>query len=89
METFKVYNKKVLVILTFGYMLAIVILCVRLGFLMIYKSTYYGTKAVEVQERERTIKAARGLITDRNGVVLGDNKTVCTISVVYNQVKEK
>lgn len=89
METFKVYNKKVLVILTFGYMLAIVILCVRLGFLMIYKSTYYGTKAVEVQERERTIKAARGLITDRNGVVLGDNKTVCTISVVYNQVKDK
>ena len=47
METFKVYNKKVLVILTFGYMLAIVILCVRLGFLMIYKSTYYGTKAVK------------------------------------------
>ena len=89
METFKVYNKKVLVLLFFGYMLAILVLCGRLVYLMIFQSTYYGTRAVEVQERERTIKAARGLILDRNGVVLGANKTVCTISVVYNQVKDR
>lgn len=88
METFKVYNKKVLVLLFFGYMLAILVLCGRLVYLMIFRSTYYGTRAVEVQERERTIKAARGLILDRNGVVLGANKTVCTISVVYNQVTD-
>lgn len=89
METFKVYNKKVLVLLFFGYMLAILVLCGRLVYLMIFQSNYYGTRAVEVQERERTIKAARGLILDRNGVVLGANKTVCTISVVYNQVKDR
>lgn len=89
METFKVYNKKVLVLLFFGYILAILVLCGRLVYLMIFQSTYYGTRAVEVQERERTIKAARGLILDRNGVVLGANKTVCTISVVYNQVKDR
>lgn len=88
METFKVYNKKILVLIFFGYMLAILVLCGRLVYLMIFRSAYYGTRAVEVQERERTIKAARGLILDRNGVVLGANKTVCTISVVYNQVTD-
>lgn len=88
MENFKIYNKKMLVILFFGFMSAMLVLCGRLVYLMIFRSGYYGTKAVEVQERERTIKAARGLILDRNGVILGANKTVCTISVVYNQVTD-
>ncbi len=38
--------------------------------------------------RERSIKAARGRILDRNGVVLADNKTVCTVSVIHNQITE-
>ena len=38
--------------------------------------------------RGRSIKAARGRILDRNGVVLADNKTVCTVSVIHNQIKE-
>lgn len=88
MDTFKIYNKKMLVLIFFGCMLAMIVLCGRLVYLMVFQSSYYGTRAVEVQERERSIKAARGLILDRNGVVLGANKTVCTISVVYNQVKE-
>ena len=88
METFKIHNKRMVVILFFGFMLAIAVLCGRLVYLMIFQSSYYGTRAVEVQERERTIKAARGLILDRNGTVLGANRTVCTISVVYNQIKD-
>ena len=55
---------------------------------MVYKSEYYGAKALEIQERERKIKAPRGEILDRNGKVIASNKTVCTISVIYNQVKE-
>ena len=88
MEIFKIYNKKAHMAIFFCYMLGFLIVCGRLIFLMIYQCDYYGTEAIKVQERERTIKAARGLITDRNGVVLGDNKTVCTISVVHNQIKE-
>ena len=42
-----------------------------------------------VQEREREIKAARGKILDRNHKVLGANKTVCTISVIHNQITDK
>lgn len=63
-------------------------LSVRLVYLMVQKGTYYQEKAVELHERERDIKAARGRILDRNGVVLADNVTVCTVSVIHSQVKE-
>ncbi len=89
MDNFKVYNKRMVMVFFTGCMLAIAVLVGRLVYLMIYKASYYNTRAVEVQERERSIKAARGLIVDRNGVILGDNKTVCTISVVYNQVTDR
>lgn len=38
--------------------------------------------------KERDIKAARGNIYDRNGVVLAENKTVCTISVIHSQIED-
>ncbi len=60
----------------------------RLFFLMIYKADYYSQMAEDLHQRERTIKAARGRILDRNGVVIADNRTVCTISVVHNQIKD-
>ena len=63
-------------------------LFVRLSYLMIGCSGYYGEQARALHERERSIKAARGRILDRNGVVLADNKTVCTISVIHSQVKD-
>lgn len=60
----------------------------RLFYLMIARSQYYSAKAEDLHQRERAIKAARGRILDRNGVILADNRTVCTISVIHNQVKE-
>ncbi|MDO5351000.1 MAG: penicillin-binding transpeptidase domain-containing protein [Lachnospiraceae bacterium] len=60
----------------------------RLFYLMIARSQYYSAKAEDLHQRERAIKAARGRILDRNGTVLADNRTVCTISVIHNQVKE-
>jgi stage V sporulation protein D (sporulation-specific penicillin-binding protein) len=61
----------------------------RLCYLMISCSAYYEEEARKLHERERTIKAARGRILDRNGKVLADNKTVCTISVIHSQIKDK
>lgn len=60
----------------------------RLFFLMIYKADYYSEMAEDLHQRERTIKAARGRILDRNGIVIADNRTVCTISVVHNQIED-
>ena len=55
---------------------------------MIFESAYYQQLAKDLHERERSIKAARGRIIDRNGTILADNRTVCTISVIHSQVKE-
>lgn len=60
----------------------------RLVYLMIYRADYYGKKAKAVQQRERSIKGSRGRILDRNGVVLAGNKSVSTISVIHNQIKQ-
>lgn len=60
----------------------------RLFFLMICQSGYYSEMATDLHQRERTIKAARGRILDRNGVIIADNRTVCTVSVVHNQITD-
>ena len=64
------------------------ILGVRICYLMLYSSEELSRKALNVEQRERSIKAARGILYDRNGTILADNQPVCTISVIYNQIKE-
>ncbi|MCD8133697.1 MAG: peptidoglycan glycosyltransferase [Clostridiales bacterium] len=60
----------------------------RLTWIMIFRSEFYGQKAEDLHERERSIKAARGEILDRNGVVLASNQSVCTISVIHAQIED-
>lgn len=59
----------------------------RLLYLMVNRADYYGEKAKEVHQRQRTVKAARGIIYDRNGVAIASNKPVSTISVIHNQIR--
>ena len=54
----------------------------RLAYLMCFCSERYYDSAEELHERERDIKAARGLILDARGKVLASNRTVCTAIVV-------
>ncbi len=61
----------------------------RLSYLMLARAEHYGEKAKEIQQRERTIKAERGAIYDRNGILIAGNKPVSTISVIYNQLEDK
>lgn len=70
-----------------GVLLCVIILTGRLGYIMVVQGEYYSGLAQELHERERHIKAARGRILDRNGVVIADNRTVCTISVIHNQIE--
>lgn len=60
----------------------------RLVYLMMQRGDYYSQKARQLQERERCIKAPRGKILDRYGVVLADNEPVYTVSVVHNQITD-
>ena len=61
----------------------------RLSYLMIFKSQEYANRARKLHERERPIKAQRGTIYDRNGVIIATNKPVSTISVIYSQITER
>lgn len=81
------HRKKILVVFVISALL-MTGLCGQLGFLMIARSDHYIKMADALHERERTIKAARGEIVDRNGTVIAANRTVCTVSVIHNQVKE-
>ena len=84
----KTFHKKKTLVVFLGCMLMLTALIGRLVNLMVVQSEYYAKKADDLHERERKIKAARGRILDANGVVLADNKTVCTISLIHSQIKE-
>lgn len=84
----KTYNRKKAMVVFFCAVLLISALFGRLVYLMIFDAAHYQKLAKDLHERERKIKAARGEIVDRNGVVLATNRTVCTISVIHNQIKD-
>lgn len=86
MQHLKLYQKGKIVFLFFAVTAILTAACGRLAYLMIVQSDYYGKKAQALHERERSIKAARGKIVDRNGIVLADNRSVCTVSVIHSQI---
>ncbi|MBD8925773.1 MAG: peptidoglycan glycosyltransferase [[Eubacterium] rectale] len=64
-------------------------LMIRIGYIMIFESSYYEGKAKEIQERERIISGIRGDILDRNGNVIAVNETAYNISVIHNQISDE
>ena len=88
MEWNKTYHRRKICVIFFGVLLCAVVLLGRLVYLMLFRGDYYSGLATDLQQRERKIKAARGKILDANGEVLASNKSVCTISVIHNQIKD-
>ena len=84
----RVFHRKKITITFLLLAGAMAFLLGRLTHFMVFHSEKYAQAALELHERERSIKAARGKILDRNGMVLADNRTVCTISVIYHQVRD-
>ena len=82
------YRKKICVLCTL-ITIMLMVLCVRLGYLILVKGDYYSKKARALQERERTIAGIRGDILDRNGSVIASNETACNISVIHNQITDE
>ncbi len=84
----KVYHRRNLLTFFLFCFTAFVVLFARLTYIMVWESAYYSERATDLHERERSIKADRGLILDRNGKVLASNRSVCTISVVHSQITD-
>ena len=84
----RTYNRKKILIVFLSAALILAVLTGRLAYLMLFEAEYYQELAQDLHERERPVKAARGEIADRNGIVLATNRTVCTISVIHSQITD-
>ncbi len=84
----KIFHRKKILVIFLACIGIFLILFGRLVYLCAWRAEHYSRLATDLHERERSIKAARGRILDRNGVVMADNKTVCTVSVIYNQIED-
>ena len=88
MEKNKTYHRKKIVVTFFICVLLLIGLMTRMAYLMLFCAEHYTEMAEELHQRERRIKAKRGRIIDSTGTVLADNKKVCTVSVIHNQIRE-
>lgn len=86
MNGYYLHHRKKVTICIFVVALVAFLLIVRLFYIMVFQSLEYEQKAADLHERQREIKAPRGKIYDRNGVELASNRSVCTISVIHNQI---
>ena len=86
MKRLKTFQKRKILVLALIVAGTLTFLMGRLAWLMLARSEFYSEKAQDLHERERSIKAARGEILDRNGVVLAANQSVCTVSVIHSQI---
>jgi penicillin-binding protein 2 len=64
------------------------VLIARLGYLQITQHHYYDTRSNDNRMRVQVVPPVRGLIYDRNGVVLADNLPAYRLEVVPEQVDD-
>ena len=83
------YNRRKIYFTCIAIVMTAVFLMGRLAYLMVAKADYYNRAATGLHERERSIKAPRGRIYDRNGNILADNKAVCSVSVIHSQIADE
>lgn len=88
MQRLRIYQKRKAFVLLCGSVLLLLCLLIRVIVLVIC-GTRFDELALKVEQRERRVKAARGIIYDRNGVVLADNIPVCTVSVIHSQITDE
>ena len=62
---------------------------IRVFYIQIFDYTKLSTLAEDLWSRDLPIEANRGLILDRNGVVLADNLTTTSLVLIPNQIKDK
>src|SRR5690606_21911578 len=70
-----------------GVALLVLVLLVRIVWLQVIEHRHYATLSQANRVKPIPVPPARGLIFDRNGVVLAQNFPVYTLEIVPEQVK--
>lgn len=88
----KMFHYRIQKRLYYTYLIILVIffiIIIRLFYVQVFKTKELRDLAHNLWSRNLPILADRGLITDRNGITLADNKTTTSLVVIPNQIKEK
>ena len=83
----KINSRMKVLLLIFVVLLLLIIIKVFYVQVFEYKKLYSLSK--DLWSRDLPVEANRGLILDRNGVVLADNLTTTSLVLVPNQIKDK
>ncbi|MBI2339484.1 MAG: penicillin-binding protein 2 [Deltaproteobacteria bacterium] len=67
----------------------ILIVLVRLFYLQVMKGKEYQTLSEQISVREEELRARRGLILDRNGKVLADNRPYFEIDIIPQDLRNR
>ena len=86
------FNRKIdgrmkVLLLIFSFLLTLVV--VRIFYVQMFEYDKLFSLANDLWSRDLPIEADRGLILDRNGVVLADNLTTTSLVIIPNQIKNK
>jgi len=85
---FKKIHIRIKIVLLFIIIMFLIIV-LRVFYIQVFDYKKLNKYASDLWSRNLPIKADRGLIYDRNGVVLADNVTTSSLVVVPNQIKNK
>jgi len=82
----RAFHRRNITVFSLALLAIFLLILIRIVCFDLFEAQYYATRADQLHERERSIKAKRGRILDRNGIVLADCEAVCTVSVIHNQI---
>ena len=87
MFTRKIDVRIKVILLLFSFLLSLVV--VKIFYVQVFEYDKLYSLANDLWSRDLPVEANRGLILDRNGVVLANNLTTTSLVIVPNQIKDK
>ena len=84
---FKKTDSRIKIVLL-AIIFAFIVIILRVGYVQLFDYKKLKNKADDLWSRNLPIAANRGVITDRNGVVLADNITTTSLVLIPNQIKD-
>ena len=87
MFTKRINMRMKVLLLCFSLLLTLVV--IRVFYVQVFEYDKLYSLANDLWSRDLPVEANRGLILDRNGVVLADNLTTTSLVLIPNQIKDK